>query len=172
MAILQKSKPYVLGIVYILIGLLFPIFAFAHGGVEKIVGNTIVFLNQTPLAPFVGEQVHLPFVFTDQKTNLPLSHIPVTLTVTDTFLGDETKDKIIYSTTSNTDVNGLLDFSYTFHKENYFDIDLHFADSSGKDQETGFLVQARTSSVLTKPLFFFGLGILCGFFFFYRKRVA
>ncbi len=144
------------------IGLAIPALAFAHGGVEKVVGNTMVFLNQTPLSPLVSEQVHLPFVLTDEKTNQPLVHIPVKVTVTDTFLGDETRDRIIYSTTMSTDVNGVLDFTYTFPKENYFDIDLHFADASGAEQETGFLVQIRDPSkslLLKQNIFFFILGL-------------
>ena len=148
----------------VLIGLSAPALVFAHGGVEKTVGTTMVFLNQTPLSPFVGEQVHLPFVFTDEKSNNPLVNIPVIVTVTDTFLGDETKDKIIYSNTMSTDVNGVLDFMYTFHKENYFDIDLHFKDAAGNDQETGFLVQAREIqkpySLSPQNMLFFVLGAL------------
>ena len=143
-----------------------PISAFAHGGVEKVVGDTIVFLNQTPLSPFVGEQVHLPFVFTNDKTDAPLSNLPVEVTVTDTFLGDESKDKIIYSSQGKTDVNGVLDFSYTFSRENYFDIDLHFADASGMQQETGFLVQAREradhQALMRREFVFLVSGIIIG----------
>ncbi|MCE9643039.1 MAG: hypothetical protein K8Q97_01795 [Candidatus Andersenbacteria bacterium] len=143
-----------------------PISAFAHGGVEKVVGDTIIFLNQTPLSPFVGEQVHLPFVFTNSKTDAPLSNLPVEVTVTDTFLGDESKDTIIYSAQATTDVNGVLDFSYAFSRENYFDIDLHFTDASGMQQETGFLVQAREridhQVLMRRELAFLVSGIVVG----------
>lgn len=155
-----------------------PIGAFAHGGVEKIVGDTMVFLNQTPLAPFVGEQVHLPFVLTNNKNNTPLNNIPVEVTVTDTYLGDESKDKLLYTTTMSTDVNGVLDFSYTFPRENYFDIDLHFTDSTGSPQETGFLVQARDKVPSAVPLkreaLFFVLGMIVGSLgiFLYEARKA
>jgi len=152
-------------IFFLILLLSIPSFTFAHGGVEKLIGTTIVFLNQTPLSPLVGEKVHLPFVFTDEKTHTPLKNLPVKVTVTDTFPGDESKDVVIYKTTMTTDVNGLLDFSYTFQKENYFDIDLDFKDAAGISQETGFLVQARAkesglSMNKQNTLFFVGGAVL------------
>ncbi len=143
-----------------------PLSALAHGGVEKIAGDTIIFLNQTPLSPLIGEQVHLPFVFTHSKTDAPLANLPVRITVTDTFLGDESKDKIVYNTQATTDVNGVLDFSYTFSRENYFDIDLHFTDADGTQQETGFLLQARErvdqQALMRREFVFLVSGIVIG----------
>jgi hypothetical protein len=127
--------------------ILLPMFAFAHGGVEKHAGNVIVFLKQTPLSPLVSEKVDFSFSFSDRNFNKVFSNMPVTLILSDTFPGDESKDTVVLTKELATDVNGNIDFSYAFNKENYFDIDLDFIDpSTGKKEEVGFLVQPRTRS--------------------------
>lgn len=119
--------------------------ASAHGGFQKQAGNTTVYITQTPVSPLVGEQVHLTFVL-KQGLNEPLRQLPVTINVIDTFYGDESKDQVMHTEQKQTDFNGAFSFSYTFTKENYFDIDLAFTDpATGREEETGFLIQPRTA---------------------------
>lgn len=121
-----------------------PITAFAHGGVEKQSGNTTVYLTQSPLSPIVGETVQFTLVFNKGENIERLKNYPVTLSLIDTFYGDESKDKIILTQEQQTDVNGAISFEYTFNKENYFDVDLKFKDPvTGENQDTGFLIQPR-----------------------------
>ena len=122
----------------------------AHGGFEKNANNTIVYITQEPISPLVGEKIDFTFQFRDPtvvvKKDLSvqnLANIPVEVSLIDTYTGDESRDKTIYKKTLVTDENGNLSFSYTFTKENYFDIDLSYKDHNGKVQETGFLVQPR-----------------------------
>lgn len=156
-----------------------PFFAGAHGGVSKNIGNAIVFLNQSPLSPLVGEKVDFNFVLTDPKI-VPLANTNASLTLTDTFFGDESKDKIILTKNFTTDNNGDFTFSHTFNKENYFDIDLDFKDPiTGQNDSTGFLVQIRNgpNKLAVLPLslnIYSGLGgLLLGllFGFFIEKRI-
>lgn len=125
--------------------LFFPFFSLAHGGVSKNVGSVVVYLNQTPISPLVGENVDMNFVIRD-ASNTPVSNLPVTLKLIDTFYGDQTRDKEILRQTITTDPNGSLDFTYTFKKQNYFDVELDFLDpQTHTPQNTGFLVQPRSA---------------------------
>lgn len=120
-----------------------PLAAIAHGGVEKTTGKTSVYITQSPISPLVGETVKFTFVL-KQGVNTPLRNLPVTLTLIDTFYGDESKDKVILTEQKITDANGAFNFTYTFPKENYFDIDLQFTDpETGEKENTGFLIQPR-----------------------------
>jgi hypothetical protein len=124
---------------------------FAHGGFEKHAGNILVEILQDPLSPRVGEKVTMYFRFKDQSitsrnaSDQNLKKYSFKLAIIDTFPNDESKDTKIYEKELRTDVNGNASFSYTFSKENYFDIDLSFLDSHGKLQETGFLIHPRES---------------------------
>lgn len=123
-----------------------PTTALAHGGVEKTAGDVTIVLNQDPLSPFAGEAVKMNFTFLDTKRER-LKNFTATLTLTDTFMGDASKDKVVLTQPVQTDVNGDYEFDYTFNKANYFDIDLDLKDSSGTDQSTGFLVQTRDKTI-------------------------
>jgi len=117
--------------------------ALAHGGSSKNVGNAIVFLNQSPISPFVGEPVKMSFALTDNNYRA-LANLPVTLSLIDTYYGDATKDKTILRQSLTTDANGDFEFDYTFPKENYFDVEISFGDpKNGQNDLTGFLVQPR-----------------------------
>lgn len=134
-------------ILTILLIIFSPMFAMAHGGVQKQAGNTTVYLSQNPISPLVGEEVSMTFVL-KQGLNEPLTNLNVTLSVVDTFYGDATKDKTVLVEQKETDANGAFEFSYTFDKENYFDIDIKFNDpKTGEPQETGFLIQPRTTEI-------------------------
>lgn len=125
-----------------------PLTAFAHGGFEKRAGDTVVYVTQTPISPFVGEKVTINMVFQKYDTFDRWKNTDIHIKLIDTFYGDETKDKTIYTRTETTDVNGSVNFSYTFEKENYFDLDISFINpQTGKVEETGFLIQPRRRSV-------------------------
>ncbi len=125
--------------------LLVPASIYAHGGAAQIAGNTVVSIKQNPLSPLIGEEVSVSFVLRDrQDVSKPLPGIPVRIRLIDTFYGDESKDQIILTKNIKTDVNGAFDFSYTFNKQNYFDIDLTYDDpETGEELETGYLVYPR-----------------------------
>lgn len=125
----------------------------AHGGVEKVAGDYIVVLNQTPLSPLIGEEVKMNFVITDKTMTKRISNLDVGFSLVDTFTGDESRDKIILKKEFKTDANGSFDFAYTFDKENYFDSDLSFKDDKGEVQSTGFLVQPRKEKQGLENLF-------------------
>ncbi len=124
---------------------------FAHGGVEESDGPVTVYISQEPISPLVGEKVKLHFTLKDKSIEIEngdlsmqnLKNIPVTISVIDTYFGDESKDKVILKKELKTDENGGFSFEYTFDRENYFDIDLDFVDSSGKNREVGLLIQPR-----------------------------
>lgn len=123
--------------------LAFPVYAFAHGGVQKQAGNTTVYISQNPISPLVGEQVHITFVL-KQGLNAPLRNMPVILTLIDTYYGDESRDKIILKKSETTDANGAFEFQYIFSKQNYFDVDVSFVDPTTKTRvSTGYLIQPR-----------------------------
>lgn len=133
-------------LVAIITTLLLPMLVVAHGGVEKTSGKTSVYITQSPISPLVDEEVHFTFVL-KQGVNAPLRNLPVKLTLIDTYYGDESKDTVILTETKQTDANGAFQYSYTFNKENYFDIDLSFIDpTDNTEQEVGFLVQPRMPS--------------------------
>lgn len=126
---------------------LLPSIALAHGGVQKSAGNITVYITQSPISPFVAEEVQFTFVLGKTDSLGRLREWPVTLTLIDTFYGDESKDKVILSEQKKTDANGAFQFTYTFPRENYFDIDLKFKDpTTGKEENTGFLVQPRLAT--------------------------
>jgi len=125
--------------------LLFPFTALAHGGVSKNLGNTVVYLNQSPVSPLVGENVDMNFIIRDLN-NQSLANLPVSIRMVDTFYGDASKDKEILTQQLTTDPNGSLDFNYTFKKENYFDVELTYQDPvTHAPESTGFLVQPRAA---------------------------
>jgi hypothetical protein len=136
---------------------LLPFFCQAHGGVSKNINNAIVFLNQSPLSPLVNEKTQLTFALTD-KNFQALANLPVVLTLTDTYYGDASKDKIILVQDKKTDQNGDFTFNYTFTKENYFDAELTFIDPiSGQTDTTGFLVESRQPGKFPEKTIFFEL---------------
>lgn len=144
----------------------------AHGGVEKSEGFVTIFFNQFPMSPLVGETVKMNFVFKDKVTYQNLINTDVTLSVIDTFRGDESKDTVIFKKNLRTDVNGSFDFEYTFHKENYFDIELIFPDKKGQILTTGFLIQPRQANKIRSisPLAIFGVFIFGGIFMYALTR--
>jgi hypothetical protein len=142
-----------------------PLTTQAHGGVEKHSGNIIVFLNQNPLSPLIGEPVDFAFKIVD-RNNTVLKNISATITLTDTFTGDESKDKEVFKKEVTTDANGSFEFSYTFPNSDYFDIDIGVTDpSSGKTEEVGFLVQPRAIPTRSENFFIISIviGIIVGF---------
>lgn len=132
---------------------IFPGTVVAHGGIEKNAGNTIVYINQIPISPLVGEKVKFTFQFRDPTvpksidlSRQNLTNIPVVISIIDTYYGDESKDKTIFLKEFRTDENGNISLSYTFPKENYYDIEFSYKDHNGISQETGYLVQPRNVS--------------------------
>lgn len=124
--------------------LFIPTTAAAHGGFEKRAGDTVVYITQSPISPYIGEKVTINMVFQQYNSLDRWKNLDVQLKLIDTYYGDESKDRVVFTTTETTDVNGSLNFSYTFPKENYFDVDLSFTNpQTGKKEETGFLVQPR-----------------------------
>lgn len=123
---------------------LFPSITFAHGGMDKEVGEYVIHFSQDPMSPLVGEVVKINFVFLIKNSNVRIGNLPVSVSIIETYHGDESKDQKILEKEFKTDTNGSLDFVYTFNKENYFDIELSFKDPSGRNLETGFLVQSRS----------------------------
>jgi hypothetical protein len=145
---------------FLVLILLFPLTALAHGGVSKDVGNATVYLNQSPISPFVGEKVVMAFSLKD-KNSQPLKNLTVKLTLIDTYLGDQSKDKVILTQNVVTEVNGDFEFDYTFPKENYFDVEMDFADPiTHEDLNTGFLVQPRDVSRYKILIAVVGVGCL------------
>jgi hypothetical protein len=152
-------------ITLLLILLIFPHLALAHGGVEKSSGNTTVFLNQSPLSPFVNEAVNLDFVIGRPNTTDRLTNLDVELTVTDTN-EDESKDKVIFKQVYHTDENGALDFTYTFPRENYFDVELKYIDPANNESGVvGFLVQTRIQTQILPQVIALILGVVVGIVF-------
>ena len=150
-----------------LLFVLTPLSATAHGGVEKSVGNITVYLTQAPLSPLVGEKVKMTFVFGKVGTTERLRNLNVELNLIDTFFDDATKDQVVLTQQKKTDENGAFEFEYTFKKENFFDVDLKFKDpSTGEEQDIGFLVEPRSVSRIrldiVEILLIAGVGIVIG----------
>src|SRR5581483_4287547 len=97
----------------VLIFVLMPVTAFAHGGVSQNIGNAVVILNQSPLSPFVGEKVQMAFTITDTKL-VAIPNLGLELTLTDTYFGDAAKDKLVETQQLRTDANGTFVFDYVF----------------------------------------------------------
>lgn len=148
-----------------------PSLVLGHGGFQKQAGETTVYIIQNRVSPLVGEEVEFNFVL-KQGLNSPLKTTEVELAVIDTFFGDESKDKTIFNKTLKTDENGSIDFSYTFSKENYFDVELSFADpKTQKRVTTGFLIEPRAPKTKQAALSGLLIGVLMGFFVgFFTKR--
>ena len=140
--------------------------ALAHGGMQRSAGSVVVTLYQTPLSPFVGEPVTMTFALTGADGAALFDH-EVKLTLTDTFTGDASKDRVILEKTYQTDANGDFEFEYSFPNPDYFDVDLAFLDPvTGHEEEAGFLVQPRLMKSPAVPLalaseggFFAGLAV-------------
>jgi hypothetical protein len=126
--------------------LIFPLTILAHGGVEKRAGNILVTLFQTPLSPLVGENVNFAFILTDPTQSKRFVKKSTRLVITKTAYNDPKNDKIVYTKTFTSDVNGTIDFSYTFPTTNYYDIDLQFGKPNDEASTTGFLVQPRQNN--------------------------
>jgi hypothetical protein len=155
----------------------FPTSVFAHGGFLKQAGNIVVDINSSPISPFVGEKVDVYATFKDTSKKIKsslsdqnLTDWPVEITVIDTFYGDQSKDKVIYKQGAKTNSNGGLDFTYTFPKENYFDIEYTLKDTTGKLQTTGFLIQTRSQNNNWFLLAAFIFGGVVSFFLFRSKK--
>lgn len=155
-------------LVLFLLSFLFPQFVYSHSGVQKRGDNTIVTFYQSPISPLVGEEVKITFSVTD----LNLDRKPNskgTLTLIDTFKGDESKDTVILTKLFKTDENGSAEFSYTFDKENHFSLNLQFDGQKEKWQHIDYLIYPRAAGKiitrvedlrLTQMIFMFGLGSL------------
>jgi hypothetical protein len=135
----RMSRMFLLAVLGIVLAM--PSVAMAHGGVEHNTDDAVVLLYQAPISPIMRERVTSSFIFTDKSGNR-LTNMPVTLTLTDTFYGDESKDKKVLTQNVKTDANGMVSFTYRYAKPDYYDIDLDF-DVNGSPQEAGFLTQVR-----------------------------
>ncbi len=151
----------------------------AHGGFEKRAGDTVVYITQSPISPYVGEKVTINMVFQQYNSLDRWKNLDVQLKLIDTYYGDESRDRVVFTTTETTDVNGSLNFSYTFPKENYFDVDLSFTNpQTGKKEETGFLIQPRNKSPVPSRTYLLWIspalvgGIIIGMLARTRKRHA
>jgi hypothetical protein len=120
--------------------------ALAHGGVEKSTDRFTVILYQDPLSPLVGEEITFSFLVTDRNTRIRLAGKEVTISVTETTLGDESKDRIIHEQQIQTDVNGAFSFSYAFSQPTYYDIELALGERGDELTTVGFLVQPRLAA--------------------------
>src|SRR5437016_2673281 len=138
-----------IGLILTVLIIALPMVALAHGGFEKSAGNLTFFMIQNPVSPLVGEQVNINVVVAQKADALKrLVNTPVHLRLIDTYYGDESKDKVILTRDVTTDANGSFDFSYTFPKENYFDVELTVTDLiSGEEDTTGFLIQPRAAVI-------------------------
>src|SRR5258708_6640673 len=136
-------KRFLLSIVTAILLFSLPSITYAHGGVEKQAGNILVTLFQTPLSPFVGEKVNFAFILTDPTKTKMSKNKQARIVVTQTTVGDATKDTIVFTKIVKSDTNGVINFSYSFPKTNYYDIDLEFGKSQDEANATGFLVQPR-----------------------------
>lgn len=154
-------KTFLAFIFFLLLTTYYLLPVYAHGGFEKNANNTVVYITQNPTSPLVGEKIDFTFQFRDPTVVVAkdlsvqnLANIPVEITIVDTVHGDESKDKVISEKTYTTDENGNINLSYTFPKENYFDIEFEYKDHLGKIQQTGFLVQPRAlkKEVKTKEI--------------------
>lgn len=128
-------------IVASLIVVLFPAVALAHGGVEHNTDDAVVQLYQTPLSPVAREYVVADLIFS-AKDGSRLKNMPVTLTLTDTHEGDESKDRVVLERSTKTDANGIVSFGYRYAKPDFYDIDLDF-EVNNRPQEAGFLISVR-----------------------------
>lgn len=143
-------RPLTLGIVVTILFFQLPTTIFAHAGVQKKGDNIIVTFYQSPISPLVGEEIKLTFVVTDQNLT-PKINTEGALILIDTFYGDESKDKVILTKQFTTDANGAVEFTYTFDKENYFNIELQFKGQEEKWQHIDYLIQPRqTGKIITK----------------------
>ncbi len=149
---MQKFKFYFSTFIFLVLYIFWPVPVSAHGGFMKEAGPIKVYVKQIPVSPLVGETVKFNVSFRD--TSLPqngnlnrqdMAYKPVSVTVTDTAYGDESKDKIIFKSSMLTDSASTIEFKRIFNKENYFDIDFQIKDSKGDVQSTGFLVLPRDS---------------------------
>jgi len=105
-----------------------------------------VTLFQTPLSPLTGEKVTFAFIITDPTKTKILKNKKARIVVTRTTVADPSKDTVVYSQNVTSDINGTINFSYTFPQTNYYDIDLGFGKPNDELHSTGFLVQPRENS--------------------------
>lgn len=156
---------------------LFPSITFAHGGFQKQAGSVIVSIIQNPISPFVGEKVTFSFSLIDTAVPIKqsldeqnLANWPVKLTLIKSFVGDQSRDRVILQKNLTTDVNGDFSFEYSFPEEAYYDIEFSLKDAKGQTQETGFIIQPRMPKTVEKGsnlltgLIGFTLGIVAGIF--------
>lgn len=160
-----------------------PAVAAAHGGFEKIVDEYAVFVNQNPLSPLVGEEV-TTYVQVMDRDIRPIPNLPVRLTITETAFNDPSGDKVVFAEDFTTNANGAFSFSQAYAKEGYFDVEIAFAASTGKKEQTGYLVMPRDDAPgypgeergfpipVSKSALFLMLGGLMGLAFhsFFRKK--
>lgn len=130
--------------IVLVLAMAFPLHVSAHGGVEKTVANTKVTLFQTPLSPFVNEPVDFSFILSNAKTLQRIQNKQLRLEVIKTVTGHEDQDHVVLKKEVTSDVNGVINFSYTFPKTNYYDIELQFGKEGDEASSTGFLVQPRS----------------------------
>ncbi|HVS79614.1 MAG TPA: hypothetical protein VHF05_01415 [Candidatus Paceibacterota bacterium] len=123
----------------------------AHGGFEKITDHAFIYVNQAPVSPLTGEEVHVNMVFKDRKFE-SLQNLPVHLTLVRSEYGDASKDETLESKDFVTDENGSLDYHYAFPDEGYYDVVLSFAvagASTSTEDATDFIIQARSAATST-----------------------
>lgn len=139
----MKKLRRISSVIIVFIALCAPAISSAHGGFEKGVDDFRIFVNQDPISPLVGESVTTYIQVMTQEIK-PIPDLPVTITLIDTAFDDEPNDEVVYVKHYRTNINGSLNFDYTYDKENYFDIEVSFKDpQTGRDEQTGYLVLPR-----------------------------
>lgn len=124
------------------ISALIPVSSYGHGGVSNQSGDYIVFLNQQPLSPLVGEEVKFSFALKDKLFEALPGRV-VEVDVIENKDEDPANDVKINSQEFVTDVNGSFAFAYTFPKESYYDVEISILDPAAEPTLVGFLVQTR-----------------------------
>lgn len=130
---------------------------FSHAALEQIIGNYHVSVDQTPLSPFVGEEVTVTFTVYDETDN-PVRDLKGTVIIKEEalkeFVGSdaEHETKQLHYLPITTDMNGVVSVDYTFKKEGTYDVEFQWGQE--ESQSAGRLIQVRepTSFFLAEEL--------------------
>jgi hypothetical protein len=132
-------------------GLIIPLFSFANGGDQRVLGNEyLVNLSRSPFTPVVGTKTSMIVSFVDLKTRALIQEdMLVTVRVTK---GRGSKD-FIHEEKNLSVKGGILEWSYTFADPGIHELFFDFAfvsDPQTVYEPPDFLLDIQKSDVQVK----------------------
>lgn len=149
----------------VLIGMLYPLYANANGGDQRVVeAKYLINLSRSPFTPKAGDNVAMIASFVDIQTG-KLIEEDLVAKVRIAKLGGDRERKFIFEKDSVKVKGGILEFQYTFIDSGLHEIFFDFAFETDPQKiynAPDFLLDIQKASTEEAPILFLPLGIVIG----------